>query len=98
MPVEIQRKGEKQLKTVEEAIARYNTKAPIGMRRWIAKRATFLPKWAANTGRFHGITVGPISRAAYEGAVGAVTESELVASVTDKGRACMDGAKAGLMA
>ena len=86
------------MKTVEQAVARYNAKAPVGMRRWIAKRATFLPKWAARTGEFHGITVGPISRSAYEGAVGAVTESELVSSVTDKGRACMDGARSGLMA
>lgn len=89
-------KRRKGVKTLEEAISRYNTKAPIGMRRWIAKRGTFVANWATQTGKFFGITVGPVSSAAYRSAVEGKTESEMVGSVTDKGRKCLEGAKAGL--
>ena len=85
------------MKTVEESIKKYNTKAPIGMKRWIGKRSTFVPNWATQTGAFHGITVGPISKEAYRSTVEAKTETEMVTSVTDKGKKCMDNAKAGLM-
>lgn len=84
------------MKTVDEAIRKYNLKAPIGMRRWIGKRSAFVPNWATQTGTFHGITVGPISRSAYEGAVNGKTETDMVNAVTDKGRRCMENAKAGL--
>jgi hypothetical protein len=84
------------IKTVEEAIRNYNTRAPIGMKRWIKKRSDFLPRWAENTGKFHGITVGPITREKYESAVGAKTEKEMVNSVTDKGAKLFERAKEGL--
>jgi len=84
------------VKTVEEAIKKYNTKAPIGMKRWIAKRTAFVPNWAAQTGAFFGITVGPVSREAYRSAVEGKTESEMVGAVTDKGSKCLANAKAGL--
>ena len=84
------------MKAVAEAVRKYNIKAPIGMKRWIGKRSTFVPNWAAQTGALHGITVGPVSREAYSGAVNAKTE-EIAGAVSDKGQKCMGNAKAGLM-
>lgn len=84
------------MKTVDEAIRNYNVSAPVGMKKWIAKRSEFMPRFATNLGAFHGVTVGPITKEKYESKIRAKTEADLVGAVTDKGRKCMENARIGV--